>query len=66
MLVLVYKLKYNDHDINELKNFPDFSHNLYTQTIEQPKQLVVVEVQQWDVGQEKLGILNLLEIPHFE
>jgi hypothetical protein len=62
----VEKLKYSDHDVMNTDKFLDFAKKFYLQrvgidlfgeTVHQPLQ--------WAVGLEKMGILGLLELPHF-
>jgi hypothetical protein len=62
----IEKLKYLDHDVIDTDKFPEFMKRVYLQTmgvnafgepIDQPLQ--------WAMGLEKIGILSLLDLPHF-
>jgi hypothetical protein len=66
LLGYVEKLKYSDHNVTNKRKFLEFMKRLYLQTmginevgdsIDQPLQ--------WVAGLEKMGILGLLDLPHF-
>jgi hypothetical protein len=66
LLGYVEKLKYSDHDVTDTDKFPEFTKKVYLQTVGldafgEP----VNQPLQWATGLEKMGILGLLELPHF-
>jgi hypothetical protein len=66
MLGLVPNLKYADHDITDEKKFPELAPSKYLKKyINAETQMIVIEPQTWETGLEKVGILNLFDIPHF-
>jgi hypothetical protein len=66
LLGYVEKLKYSDHDVTDTDKFPEFAKKVYLQTVGlDPFGEPVHQPLQWAAGLEKMGILGLLELPHF-
>jgi hypothetical protein len=66
MLDKVVSLKFMDHDITDEQKFPELAREKYLCTKSIPgTRAIVLETQVWETRLEKLGILNLMEIPHF-
>jgi hypothetical protein len=62
----VGKLKYSDHDVADEAKFPELAQRVFTQTtgttrVGEP----INQPYQWATGLEKMGILGLLDLPHF-
>jgi hypothetical protein len=57
---------YIEHDVSDTNKFPKFMQSVYmeslgTRTFKYP----ILHPNQWVIGLENIGILNLMEIPHF-
>ena len=62
----IKNLKYLDHDVTDRDKFPEFTKRVYLQTVGvnvvgEP----IDQALQWTTGLEKMGILGLLDLPHF-
>ena len=64
----IQKFQFADHNITNGEKFPNLVIRNYLEKMisSYPKAPVVLELQTWENGLMKSGILNLLEIPHFE
>ena len=66
MVGKVDKLKYADHDNNDIEKFPQFPPGKYLHTVIYPENKVsMVEVKRWAAGLEQDGLLRMLNVPHF-
>jgi hypothetical protein len=66
MLGEIESLRYSDHDLSDAKKFPELAPQNYLHTIMRPRSLVMtLEPKEWETRLQRVGILNLLEIPHF-
>ena len=62
----VEKLKYLDHDVTDMDKFPKFAKQVYLQNVGlDPFGEPIHQPVQWAAGLAKMGILVLLELPHF-
>ena len=61
----VENLTYLDHDVWDLAKFTKFGRDKYMKLVPQPSRIVVFEEKDWDLKLKTLGILRLLDIPHF-
>jgi len=67
MLRFIPGLKYAYHDIKNEKKFLDLvASNYLKRYISQETKLVVIKIGIWATRLQKVGILNLFNIPHFE
>jgi hypothetical protein len=60
------KLKYSNHDVANIEKFSEFAKRVYLETV--GTNLVrepIDQPLQWEIGLEKIGILGLLDLPHF-
>ena len=66
MVGRVDKLKYADHDTNDLEKFPQFAPGKFLHTVTyRETNVTLVEVRQWASGLEQAGLLRMLNVPHF-
>jgi hypothetical protein len=66
LLGYVEKLKYSDHDVTDTGKFPEFMKRVYLQTVGINRVGEPVDQPlRWATGLEKMGILGLLDLPHF-
>jgi hypothetical protein len=66
LLGKISNLKYMDHDITDAQKFPELERDQYlcTTTVQETGE-IVLEPQEWASGLDRVGILNVLDIPHF-
>jgi hypothetical protein len=66
MLGNISSLNFFDHDITDEQKFPELAREKYL-CIKSVTSIgvILLEMQMWAIGIEKLGILNLLKVPHF-
>jgi hypothetical protein len=65
-MVGVDALKYSDHDVTDAIKFPDLAPQSYLESRgEGPSSAPLLEPIQWILGLYNMGIMNLLDIPHF-
>jgi hypothetical protein len=66
LLGCIEKLRYADHDVSDTRKFPEFAQQVYMEILGTgPLGDLVLQPKQWIAGLVNIGILNLLEIPHF-
>jgi hypothetical protein len=66
MLGKVFSLKFVDHDITDEQKFLELAREKYLCTKSVPGiGAILLETQTWETRLMKMGILNLLEVPHF-
>jgi hypothetical protein len=66
MLGKVLHLKYVDHDIIDVENFPELMPHEYLELqIDPQTQQNIQKVKVWARGLERASLLNLFDIPHF-
>jgi hypothetical protein len=66
MLGLIPSLKYEDHDITDEKKFLELApRNYLNRYISIKTKLVVIEPKIWETWLQKVGLMNLFDIPHF-
>jgi hypothetical protein len=67
MLGKVLKIKYVDHDINDIVKFPDFMQEVYLENMGEVGTLgkPILEPAQWVTDLYNSGIMNVLDILHF-
>jgi hypothetical protein len=59
-------IKYSDHDVADAVKFPDLVPQNYLESRgEGPSGTPLLEHVQWILGLYNIGIMNLLDIPHF-
>ena len=62
----VDRLKYADHDTNDCGKFPQFAPGKYLHSVYYLETgVTLLEVKQWAAGLEKVGLLKMLNVPHF-
>ena len=62
----IYRLKYGDHDTNDLGKFPQFAPRKYLHSVKYLEAgATLLEVKQWAAGLEQAGLLKMLNVPHF-
>jgi hypothetical protein len=62
----VEKLRYSDHDATDTNKFPEFTKQVYLQTVGvDPFGEPIHQPVQWATGLAKIRILGLLDLPHF-
>ena len=60
------RLKYSDHDTNDHGKFPHFAPAEYLHRLNYPEHDVpLLEVQLWAAVLDNVGLLKVLDIPHF-
>jgi hypothetical protein len=62
----IEKLKYSDHNVEDMDKFLEFAKRVYLETV--GINLVGEPIEnplQWVTRLEKIGVLGLLDIPHF-
>jgi hypothetical protein len=66
LLGQIEKLKYSDQNIIDIEKFLEFAKRVYLQTmgVNAVGELIDQSLQ-WAIGLEKMGILGLLDLPHF-
>jgi hypothetical protein len=63
----IEKLKYSDHDVEDETKYPELAPQVFIQTIVvNPLRGTVTTPHQWATGLDRIGILGLLKIPHFD
>jgi hypothetical protein len=66
LLDYVEKLKYLDHNVMDTDKFLEFVKQVYLQTVGvDPFGEPIHQPVQWAAGMAKMGILGLLDLPHF-
>jgi hypothetical protein len=66
LLGCMKKIRYLDHDVAEIGKFHEFAQHFYLDNIRiGPFGDPILQPNPWEAGLENIGILNLLEIPHF-
>jgi len=66
MLGLVGSLIFLDHDLADIKKFPELAPDNYLRTsLKLDSLIITVESKGWATILQRTSILNLLEIPHF-
>jgi hypothetical protein len=66
ILGCVEKLRYIDHDIADRDKFFEFEQLVYMESKGVGSYgIPILEPKQWIIGLYNIGIMNLLEIPHF-
>jgi len=66
MLGKILKLRYVEHDLADKNKFHEIFPLNYLCTIPNSDATTyAIKSKQWAQGMEKVGILNLLDIPHF-
>jgi hypothetical protein len=65
MLGAIGNLRYSDHDLTDLKKFPELApHNYLHMGMNVRSLVITVEVQEWVTVLHQIWILNMMEIPH--
>jgi hypothetical protein len=66
MLRKIVGLKFMDHDITDEQKFSELDREKYLcmRSIRGMGE-ILLETKEWEMGLEKSGILNLLDIPNF-
>ena len=60
------KLKYSNHDIANTNKFLELAKRVYMEIVGMnPFGELIDQPLQWEIGLEKMGILHLLDLPHF-
>jgi hypothetical protein len=66
MLSMIPSLKYAHHDItDEKKLWKIISSKFLMKSISSNSHMIVIEPQLWDMGLYKVGLITLVDIPHF-
>jgi hypothetical protein len=65
-LGLISNLKYAYHDIMDEKKFSELAKSTYLKRyISTETHMIMIDIQTWEIGMEKVDIQDLFEIPHF-
>ena len=66
MIGKIDRIKYADHDTNDHEKFPHFVPGKYLHSVHYPEVgTTLLEVKQWAAGLEQVGLLKMLNVPHF-
>jgi hypothetical protein len=66
MVGRVTAIKYSDHDVTDVTNFPDLSLQVYLESRGAGSSCMpLIDTMQWILGLYNIGIMNLLDAPHF-
>jgi hypothetical protein len=68
MLGKVRNLRYVNHDVTDVAKLPALAQENYLEAKGEIRPLgkLILEPMQWIIGLYNLGIMNLLDIPHFK
>jgi hypothetical protein len=66
LLGCVEKLRYADHDVSDTEKLPEFAQQVYMESRGiRPFGDPMMQPKKWVASLANIGILNLVEIPHF-